>query len=186
MAQSDLLRIGRISSFDYPKGTANITYEDRDDSTTAMFSLLAWEYWLPAVGDQVIVAHISTGSCAAVILGPVWHDGLRPAEGFEGLYRKEYYNEQGVAYERYDANAQAFSQNVTGTMEIKASYSWTLKVGACTIVVDSGGSIRVTAPGGVTVTAPSVDVSGDVNAGGIRLQKHTHPCPHGGRTGNPA
>ena len=34
MSQKDYLRIGKISSFNYPKGTARITYEDRNSSTT--------------------------------------------------------------------------------------------------------------------------------------------------------
>ncbi len=166
MAQNDLLRIGKISSFDYPKGTAKVTYEDKDDSTTAMFSLLAWEYWMPKEGDQVIVAHLSSGSSSAVILGPVWHDDFRPPEGFEGLYRKEYSNELGTAYERYDANAQAYSQEVTGTVDISATDSWTVKVGACTITADSGGSIHIQAPAGITIDTPVMRVSGTVISGG--------------------
>ena len=78
MADTATLRIGKISSIDYPKGTAKITYEDKGDSTTAFFSFLAWQYWMPNVGDQVFVAHLSNGTCAATILGPVWHDGHRP------------------------------------------------------------------------------------------------------------
>ena len=85
-----ILRIGKISSINYPNGTARITYEDKDKSTTAEFSFLAWQYWMPKVGDQVLVAHQSNGTSSAVILGPVWHDDHRPPEGQEELYRKDY------------------------------------------------------------------------------------------------
>ena len=112
MAEKDYLRIGKISSFNYPNGTARITYEDKDGSTTTEMPFLSWQYWMPKVGDQVLVAHLSTGTCAAVILGPVWHDGHRPHEGFEGLYRREYSNQRGLASERYDAKTKAYNQSV--------------------------------------------------------------------------
>ena len=63
MSQKDYLRIGKISSFNYPKGTARITYEDRNSSTTVEMPFIAWEYFMPEVGDQVLVAHLSNGTC---------------------------------------------------------------------------------------------------------------------------
>lgn len=39
--QTQYLRIGKISSFNYPKGTARVTYEDKDGSTTAEFPFLS-------------------------------------------------------------------------------------------------------------------------------------------------
>lgn len=179
MASSDTLRIGKISSIDYQKGTARITYEDKGDSTTAMFSFLAWQYWMPQEGDQVLVAHLSNGSCSAVILGPVWHDGHRPPEGFKGLYRKEYNRKTGLAFQRYDANETAYSEEITGTMTIKPTNTWTLQVGSCTITVDKSGSISITAPAGITVNAPTVNVTGDVIAKGVSLDNHTHTGVHG-------
>ena len=186
MASKDINRIGKISSINYQKGTARITYEDKSDSTTAMFSFLAWQYWMPKVGDQVLVAHLSNGSCSAVILGPVWHDGHRPPEGFEGLYRKDYNHQAGLAFERYDAKEKAYSEEVTGTITIKPSESWTLQVGSCTITANKDGSISITAPAGISVTTPTVTVTGDVIAGGVSLDHHTHPGDSGGTTGQPS
>lgn len=184
--ETQYLCIGKVSSINYPNGTARVTYEDKDKSTTAEFSFLAWEYWMPKVGDQVVVAHFSNGRTSAAVLGPVWHNDRRPIEGFEGLYRKEYNHKQGLAYERYDAKEEAYSQDVTGTTEIKASESWTLKVGPCTIVVDKSGSISITAPSGVTIDTPTVTVTGDVIASGVSLVHHTHPGDSGGTTGQPS
>ena len=53
-----MLRIGKISSINYPKGTARVTYEYRDDSTTIELPFLAWEYWMPKIGDRVVVGHL--------------------------------------------------------------------------------------------------------------------------------
>ncbi len=179
MAQKDHIRIGKISSFNYPKGTARITYEDKSSSTTVEMPFIAWEYFPPAVGDQVLVVHLSNGTCAAFIVGPVWHDGHRPPEGFEGLYRKEYFKKAGKAYERYDANKEEYSQVVTGKVIIKPSEKWTLQVGAVTIEADKSGSIRIKAPAGITIDTPTVTVTGDVIARGVSLDDHTHTGVHG-------
>lgn len=179
MAGNDNLRIGKISSIDYLKGTARITYEDKNDSTTAMFSFLAWQYWMPKEGDQALVGHLSNGSCSAVILGPVWHDGHRPPEGFKGLYRKDYNRKYGLAFERYDAQGKAYSEEVTGTMTIKPTDTWTLQVGGCTITVSKDGSISITAPAGITVNTPAVTVTGDVIGRGVSLDDHTRTGVHG-------
>ncbi len=150
MAESkDVLRIGKISSFNYPKGTARITYEDKKQSTTVEMPFMSWQYWMPKVGDQVLVAHLSNGTCAAIILGPVWHDGHRPMEGFEGLYRREYANIDGLANERYDANETAFTQTVTGTIDIKATDRWSTTVGASSITLT---------PDGITIKAPVLKI----------------------------
>ena len=133
MADSNILRIGKISSINYPEGTARISNEDKDSSTSSELPFLAWEYWMPKIGDQVLVGHLSNGSCAGVIIGPVWHGDYQPADGREGVYRKEYSNEPGTANETYDAGAKAYSQTIDGTAEVTATESWTIQVGGCTI-----------------------------------------------------
>ena len=151
MNDNNLIRIGKISSFNYPKGTARITYEDKGQSTTVEMPFLcnAWQYWMPRVGDQVLVVHLSNGSCAAMILGPIWHDGHRPPEGFEGLYRKEYSNHEGMAYERYDANVPIYNEWITGTAEIEATEKYQITVGASQIIMK---------PDSITITTPKLDI----------------------------
>ena len=182
----DDLRIGKISSIDYPNGTARVTFEDKNDSTTAKFSFLAWQYWMPKVGDQVLTAHLSNGSCSAFILGPVWHDGHRPPEGQEELYRKDYNRKYWDAYQRYDHKAQEYSEVITGTYDIVPTKDYTLTVNGTTVVtVRADGSIAITAPAGITIDAPFVTVTGDVIASGVSLVHHTHPGDSGGTTGQP-
>jgi hypothetical protein len=162
--QKDYLRIGKISSFNYPNGTARVTYEDKDQSTTVEMPFISYQYWMPAVGDQVLVAHLSTGTSAAVILGPVWHDGMRPDEGFEGLYKKEYANRPGKAGERYDAKDEAYNQSVTGTMDINSTEAWTVTVKEATVLqLDPDGNITMIAAKSATITIGSsvVQLNGD-------------------------
>lgn len=196
--ERDYLRVGKISSINYKSGTARITYEDKGGSTTAEmpFLALAWQYWMPRVGDQVLVAHLSNGTSSAVILGAVWHSGHRPFEGAEGLYRRDYCNDPGKAAERYDEKAEDYSQRITGDMEIGATESWTVKVGESTLLkIDKSGAVTVIAPakitvsatggitvsaqGGVTIDTPTLQVTGDVISGNISLQKHIHAGVHG-------
>lgn len=152
----DYLRIGKISSFNYPNGTARVTYEDKDQSTTTEMAFIAYEYWMPKVGDQVLVAHLSTGTSAAIVLGPVWHDGYRPTEGFEGLYKKEYANRPGKAGERYDAKGEAYNQSVTGTMDINSTEAWTVTVNEATALqLDPDGNITMIAAKSATITIGS-------------------------------
>ena len=64
-------------------------------------------------------------------------------------------------------------------MTIKPTDTGTLQVGGCTITVDKSGSISITAPAGITVTTPTVTVTGDVIARGVSLDNHTHTGVHG-------
>lgn len=180
MADKSYLRIGKISSIDYANGKASVTYEDLNDSTTAAFSFLAWQYMMPEEGEQVLVAHLSNGTSSAVILGPVWHDGNRPPEGQEGLYRKDYSRQDGEAYQRYDEGASEYSERITGTYDIQTTEDFTLSVnGTSVITVKADGSITLSAPSGIAIAAPLVTVTGDVVAGSISLQNHTHTGVHG-------
>ena len=42
-----------------------------------------------------------------------------------------------------------------------------------------GDSIEIVAPGGITMTTPTLTVTGDVISGGISYLGHTHTCPDG-------
>lgn len=99
---TQVLRIGKVSSINYKNGTARVTYEDRGCSTTSEMPFLAWEYWMPRVSDQVLVGHLSNGSSSAVILGPVWNANNRPHAYGEGLFRKELSTTKNKAVISYD------------------------------------------------------------------------------------
>lgn len=175
--KQQLLRVGKISSINYENGTARVTYEDKDGSTTPEIPFLAWEFWMPKIEDQVLVGHLSNGSSRAVIIGPFWYDGHRPHQGREGLYRKEFTNEKGKDGAEYDAKAA----------------SYTIKAGGCTIVLRDGKA-TITAPNGIRALADmtaagdltvegAATVTGDVTGGGISLDNHTHTGVHGGTSG---
>lgn len=113
------IRIGKISSVDAASGMVRVVYHDRDDDVTAPIPLLAQEYKLPQIGQQVLVLHLSNGSEAGVVLGAYWNQNNRPPESGEGLYRKELGDSAGEAFFRYDG--KTLSIECSGDLEIKAA-----------------------------------------------------------------
>ena len=53
------------------------------------------------------------------------------------------------------------------------------------IELTQGGVININASGGVNITAPNVNITGDMTSGGISYLGHVHGCPHGGTTSTP-
>lgn len=104
------IRLGKISAIDYAAGTVRVVYHEKDDAVTAPIPLISTEYFMPEVGDQVLVLHLSNGTEAGVVLGRPWSEKNAPPEGSAGLYRKDLTRAPGEAMIRYQA----------GTLTIKA------------------------------------------------------------------
>ena len=98
------IRVGKVSSIDYPSGMIRVVYHDKDDDVTRPIPLFSSEYAMPPVGALVAVVHLSNGAEAGVVLGRPWSNKLTPPEGFQGLYRKDFDLKPGQCYIRYDAN----------------------------------------------------------------------------------
>ena len=92
------LRIGKVSSINRDEGTARVTYEDRDGSTTGELPFLAWTYWMPQIGDLVLVGYLSSGATAAVIIGPIWNESHAPDDFSDDIYHQEMGDTPGAAY----------------------------------------------------------------------------------------
>lgn len=107
-------RTGRVSAIDYEAGTYEVTYFDRGKSVTRQINAMSnGEYKMPCVGQVVRVAHNSNGTAAGTTTGTVWNKTNKPAEGYKGLYRKEYgTSRKGQAYSRYDENTGVYTQYV--------------------------------------------------------------------------
>lgn len=54
-----------------------------------------------------------------------------------------------------------------------------------TVLRLKGNQVEIVAPGGITMTTPTLTVTGDVISGGISYLGHVHGCPHGGTTSVP-
>ena len=98
------IRVGKVSSIDYPSGMIRVVYHDKDNDVTRPIPLFSSAYAMPPVGALVAVVHLSNGAEAGVVLGRPWSAKLTPPEGFEGLYRKDFDLTPWKCYIRYDAN----------------------------------------------------------------------------------
>lgn len=109
---SEDIRVGKVSNVDIKTGMVEVTYADRG-SVTDMFPYLSLngEYKPPEVGRDVLVAHLSNGGCAGVVIGQYWNENNSPQET-GNIYRKDISKNPGEAYIRYDEE--------TGELVIKA------------------------------------------------------------------
>lgn len=189
---SSEVRLGNVSSIDYENGLCEVTYPDRDDTVTEMVPMLSnREYRMPEVDDLVVVLHPGDSPEDAVILGTIWNEKIKPAEGKEKVFRKEYCNEDGKAYRKFDATAKELLDFVDGKKILKAK-SLEVKVGGTTVTISESGSVKVDSPAGIeikasgelklsattlTASAATVNITGgggDVTVSGKSLVKHTH------------
>lgn len=189
---SSEVRLGNVSSIDYENGLCEVTYPDRDDTVTEMVPMLSnREYRMPEVDDLVVVLHPGDSPEDAVILGTIWNEKIKPAEGREKVFRKEYCNEDGKAYRKFDANAKELLDFVDGKKILKAK-SLEIKIGSATVTISESGSVKVDSPAGIevkasgelklsattlTASAATVNITGgggDVTVSGKSLVKHTH------------
>lgn len=177
------IRVGKVSSIDYPSGMIRVVYHDKDNDVTRPIPLFSSEYAMPPVGALVAVVHLSNGAEAGVVLGRPWSAKLTPPEGFEGLYRKDFDLKPGQCYFRYDAaGPESLFHNegdsaveikgdrtetiegsadttVQGDARITVSGKLTLQVGGCTVQID-GSSVSVTAASAVRLNAPNLSLEG--------------------------
>lgn len=189
---SSEVRLGNVSSVDYENGLCEVTYPDRDDTVTEMVPMLSnREYRMPEVDDLVVVLHPGDSPEDAVILGTIWNEEIKPAEGKEKVFRKEYCNEDGKAYRKFDANAKELLDFVDGKKILKAK-SLEIKIGSATVTISESGSVKVDSTAGIeikasgelklsattlTASAATVNITGgggDVTVSGKSLVKHAH------------
>lgn len=101
------IRIGQVSSVDYKNGMMRILYSDRDNGVTKDMPYLSFndEYKMPAVGQYVLVAHLSNGSEAGIVLGSYWNETNRSMDAKKGMYRKEFGTSPGQAFLSFDSTS---------------------------------------------------------------------------------
>nr|DAT14561.1 MAG TPA: type VI secretion protein [Bacteriophage sp.] len=87
---NDVIRIGKVSSVDYEKGMISVYYEDRTAMVTSTMPVLSnGRYKMPKVGESILVAHLSNGTNAAVVLGTVFNDANVPKSSGQNVYYEE-------------------------------------------------------------------------------------------------
>ena len=208
-------RMGKISAIDYAAGMVRVVYHEKDDAVTRPIPLISSEYFMPEIGDLVLVVHLSNGTEAGVVMGRPWSEKNKPTEGAAGLYRKELARTPGEAFFRYKDGTLTIKAakvvidghlEVTGDAKVAGDVEITGKADVTGDVettgnLTAGGDLTVS--GGIAVTgdtkatgnvdvggnlevAGGVTATGDVVAGSTSLTGHTHTESEGGTTSAPA
>lgn len=167
MATAPQVRTGRVSAIDYQRGTYEVVFPDRGSVSSTINAQSNGEYKMPEIGQTVSCTMNGNGTVAGATLGTVWNGSNQPAEGYKGLYRKEYGRKNGDSYERYDANTGEYTQycrtktgrNCNGAIYDECKGAYTARSGGTMTLRSTGASVGITAANGVGITAgAAVDV----------------------------
>lgn len=124
----ETIRVGKISAIYPEEGTARVVYEDKDNAVSPPLPFLFYEIYPYRIDDLVWVAKLSSNTAQGVILGIAFADDTPPAEGKEGIYRKDFSRSVGDAYFRYDPDG-GMTLHCSGDLQIECSGSITATVG---------------------------------------------------------
>lgn len=176
------IRIGEVSSVDPKKCTARVVFDDEDGFVSNDLPIVqrntqnTKDYWLPAVGEDVICLFLPCGEEDGFILGSFYADEIEPPVSSE---TKRYIEFPDGAKLEYDWKESKLSA-VIGDTQIEATENAVQVTGASKIKVsvpdiEFVGNLKV--DGDITTTG-GVDADGEVTAmkktTNVKLSTHTH------------
>lgn len=110
---NDVIRIGKVSSIDYEKGMISVYYEDRTAMVTSTMPVLSnGKYKMPKVGESILVAHLSNGTNAAVVLGTVFNDANVPKSYGQNVYYEELSDNTMISSDGIDITLKAAAGSI--------------------------------------------------------------------------
>ena len=187
------IRIGEVSTVDPKKCTARVVFDDEDGFVSNDLPVIqrntqdVKDYWLPAVGEDVLCLFLPCGEEDGFILGSFYADEIEPPVSSE---TKRYIEFPDGAKFEYDWKKSKLSA-VIGNTQIEATEN--------SVQVTGASEIKVTVPDIKFVGNLSVDgditATGDVSAdgevstnkvlGGVKLSSHMHPTAGPGNPSSP-
>lgn len=190
-----VIRVGEVSKVNYDKGTIEVAYKDRDDSVTDEICMVSNNlYRMPVVGQMACVLHNSADQEMGTCIGTFWNDDNKPPSGKEGLYRYDYNDKQGVAYESYDGKSGNYEEKIDGNTTETVGKNATHKIGGDLKFIVGGSTVTLTQGGTIKIEGTDVEIkgstvnisggSGDCKINGISLVNHLHGHD-GGATAGP-
>lgn len=187
-ALKNIIRVGRVSSINYQKGTVRVIFPDKDNIVTDEIPYLSFEYNMPQVKDAVLCIFLGTGIAKGFCLGRFYNQNNLPVQPGEKYYYKNLHGEANIEYNKETKTYKTHAENIK--MEAKSIHfvaedgayykydpaSKTLTLTAINIVINGdvnvNGNLSVTgtihASGNITSSASILDTSGNTN-------HHTHP-----------
>lgn len=137
----NLIRIGKISSVNAVKGTVRVVIEDQQDIVTDELPMLAFEYYMPEVGNLVLCAFLGNGISQGVCLGRYFSDQNPPPVTNPKIYSRDFGDGTSI---QYNKTSKELSISAAGDLTISVEGNLTISV---------KGNITSSADGSITTTA---------------------------------
>ena len=119
----DIVRVGIVSSVNAEKCKVRVAFDDRDFLVTAELPVVVRgamknkEYWMPDVGEQVLVLFLPNSNHEGFVLGSMYNDEDTPPEKEE--YMRTMRFEDGTTI-RYNTKTHTLYVECKGPITIKA------------------------------------------------------------------
>lgn len=155
MNLKNLVRIGTVSSVNYPAGRVRVTIDDQNKIVTDEIPMLSYEYEMPAVGEKVLCLFFGNGFSKGVCLGRYFYKREKPIESGKDIYFKRLMKDATIKYDRASKTLTITANDTTWNGNI----------------VING---NVTINGDTTING-LLTVSEDAVIGGISFLSHGHP-----------
>jgi phage baseplate assembly protein gpV len=141
----DMFRVGKVSSVNYEAGAVRVTFEDKDDMVSDELPMIAHEYEMPAVGDEVLCLFFGNSISAGICFSRYFFDGFPPVEFGPNIWFKHFLKSCLDAYMKYDSDAKTFilkSLNIAldGSVTITGNLQVNGNIHADGSIIDVGGN----------------------------------------------
>jgi phage baseplate assembly protein gpV len=119
----DIIRIGTVLKVNYLNGTVDITYPDRDNSTSFDIPLLSFEYDPPDKGDMVLVIFLANAMEKGFVIGKPFNKNNKPRNGNKGIVRKDFDSSSFMEYNKTTKTLTINADNlvINGNLNIKGN-----------------------------------------------------------------
>ena len=182
-AQSNIIRIGEVSSIDPAKGTARVAFDDEDSMVSYDLPVIQrntlenHDYWMPDIGEDVLCVFLPTGSEDGFILGSFYADEIRPPASTENIRMVEFADGTKVSYNREshelkatidgtEIKANRDTVDITGAKTVNVESATAINIKSTVITLTMGGTTMTLNGGNAIITTQNITFTGDMNCTG--------------------
>jgi len=148
----NVIRIGIVTQVYDDRATVRVQFPDDDEEVSWEFPVLQRktlkdkDYWLPDIGEHVVVVMLPYGQEQGFVIGAIYSDAEKPPESTRD--KKVVVFEDGTRIE-YDRKNHKLYADVKGDVEVKVSGELTAEV---------KGNVLVKSSTQVTIQAPKINL----------------------------
>lgn len=182
-AQSNIIRIGEVSSIDPAKGTARVAFDDEDSMVSYDLPVIQrntlenHDYWMPDIGEDVLCVFLPTGSEDGFILGSFYAEEVSPPANTENIRMVEFADGTKVSYNREshelkatidgtEIKANRDTVDITGAKTVNVESATAINIKSTVITLTMGGTTMTLNGGNAIITTQNITFTGDMNCTG--------------------